>query len=300
MSALVEWGPERAGALAALVDAAAPAEELTADELLACCWEDPAPSVVLATGDGTGSLSAVVRGAVGFVRLVVVHPAAQRQGVGRRLVEGAHAWLLERGATEVHAGASAPFYLWPGVAVDDEAALALFTAAGYAPLAIAFNMRCATTYRAEPPEGVEVRRALDDDVAGAVLRLVGREWPWWEDEVRRGLDHGCCHAALELGAPLGGAAALGFACHSVNRAGWIGPMGTDPQRQRGGVGRALLGQLCRDLMIAEIDEAEIAWVGPAAFYEKAAGARVSRRFQQLRWHPPRAAQAARWSSRSSR
>jgi len=58
-------------------------------------------------------------------------------------------------------------------------------------------------------------------------------------------------------------------------------MGTDPVRQHGGVGAALLGQLCRDLQIAEYDRAEIAWVGPVGFYAKAAGATVSRSFRSL-------------------
>ena len=58
-------------------------------------------------------------------------------------------------------------------------------------------------------------------------------------------------------------------------------MGTDPTRQHGGVGAALLGQLCRDLQAAEFSSAEIAWVGPVSFYAKAAGAKVSRVFRSL-------------------
>ena len=73
---------------------------------------------------------------------------------------------------------------------------------------------------------------------------------------------------------------MGFACHSVNRAGWIGPMATAPRVRGRGVGLALLGAVCRDLDAAELDEAEIAWVGPDAFYEKA-GATLSRRFAVL-------------------
>ena len=42
------------------------------------------------------------------------------------------------------------------------------------------------------------------------------------------------------------------------------------------MGSALLGAVCRDLDVAGYDEAEIAWVGPDVFYEKAAGTSVSR------------------------
>ena len=74
-------------------------------------------------------------------------------------------------------------------------------------------------------------------------------------------------------------ATLGLGCHSVNRHGHIGPMATDPQRQRRGIGHAVLGALCAD--VAEmhgLDETDISWVGPVGFYAKA-GARVSRVFR---------------------
>ena len=169
--------------------------------------------------------------------------------------------------------------MWPGVDVAHTEALCLFESDGYEVTGGEVNMRCSTTFRADAPNGVVVRRALDDDVVDRTLALVRREWPWWEAEVSRAIEHGCCHTALrddDDASP-----ALGFACHSVNRAGWIGPMGTDPTQQHVGVGAALLSQLCRDLMIAEIEHAEIAWVGPVSFYAKAAGAKVSRSFRSL-------------------
>jgi hypothetical protein len=58
-------------------------------------------------------------------------------------------------------------------------------------------------------------------------------------------------------------------------------MATDPTTQGVGVGQALLGAVCRDLMIAGRADAEIAWVGPVGFYAKAAGATVSRVFREV-------------------
>jgi hypothetical protein len=58
-------------------------------------------------------------------------------------------------------------------------------------------------------------------------------------------------------------------------------MATTPGRQHGGVGSALLSELCRDLMVAGHADAEICWVGPVGFYAKAAGASVSRVFRDL-------------------
>ena len=287
MTDVVTWGGEHADELAALVAAALPDEELSADELLACCWEDPAPGVVLATADGTGAVSATAgQHGVGFIKLLAVHPAARRRGTGRTLLGAAHEWLQrDHACTAIVAGAAAPFYLWPGVDVAHTEMLCLLEGAGYHVTGAGVNMRCATSYRAQPPPGVIVHRALEDDVVASALELVRREWPWWEAEVQRAIEHGCCHVALATEGDDTGAA-IGFACHSVNRAGWIGPMGTDPKHQHGRVGSALLAQLCRDLMIADIREAEIAWVGPVSFYAKAAGATVSRSFRSLTWRAP--------------
>ena len=110
--------------------------------------------------------------------------------------------------------------------------------------------------------------------------LVQKHWPNWEAEALRAVEHGCCHVAVAAD-EAATSGALGFACHSVNRAGWIGPMGTDPHGQHGGVGTAMLSQLCRDLRAADMPEAEVAWVGPVGFYAKAAGATVSRVFRSL-------------------
>lgn len=206
-----------------------------------------------------------------------------RKGHGRRLLEAAHHWALRRGVSEMRAGPSAPFYIWPGVDVNHTAALCLFESAGYNVIGSELNMACSTSFRAEVPDGVVLRRALDEATVESTLALVQREWPWWVAETRRAIEHGCCHVALAEDVPSG--AAVGFACHSVNRAGWVGPMGTDPCRGRSGVGAALLSQVCRDLMIAEFDHAEIAWVGPVSFYAKAAGATVSRSFRSLSWRP---------------
>jgi GNAT superfamily N-acetyltransferase len=218
---------------------------------------------------------------IAFVKLLVVAPDQRRAGTGRALMEAVHEWAFEgEGAAEVRIGGSAPFYLWPGVDTEHLDALCLFESLGYWVTGGEVNMRVPTSVRADPPAGVVVRRAVDDSDVARVLALIRRVWPWWEDEAARGIEHGCCHAAFGTD-DAADAPALGFACHSVNRAGWIGPMGTDPDRQHGGVGGAMLAQLCRDLQIAEYTDAEIGWVGPVSFYAKAAGARVSRTFRSL-------------------
>ena len=264
-----DWGSDRVADLAALTAAALPTERLTPTELSVCLWDDPGPAVVL--GDQRGAVAAVVRGTVGYLRLLVVTPRARRHGAGRELLGAAEAWMIERGATELRVGAEAPYYLWPGVPVEATAALALLETSGYDDAGAVLDMVCSTDLHADPPAGIDVR-VVDD--GGAVTALVDREWPWWRDEVDRAIAQGGC-----VGAFAADGTAVGFGCHSVSRAGWIGPIGTDPAAGRGGVGAAVMAGLCAELRLRGHTETEICWVGPIAFYAKACHARTSRVFQ---------------------
>jgi len=277
-----EWGPERADDLADLADAAMADECLSVDELLACCWDDP--GIVLASVDGSGVVSAVVRRwgdyVVGYVKLLAVRPGARRVGLGRSLLSAAEQWAWDQGASEVYLGGSAPFYLWPGVDVRALAMLCLAESAGYEPTGAALDMSVPATWRAPVPAGLEIRRTLDDRDVAAVEALIEPIWPEWLAEARRAVEQGTCLATFDC---VG--AATAFACHSVNRAAWFGPTGTDPARRREGAGLALLGEVGKDLMVAGYRDIEICWIGPVGFYAAAGGA-VSRVFRTLRTRRP--------------
>lgn len=281
------WTEARAGELTALCDAALPGENLTEDELRAALWEDGGdgdPTVVLGLADGAGAVAGVVHtvGArrVGFVQLVAVRPDARRAGVGSALVAALRDWAFEgHGAEGLGVGGASPFYLWPGVDVRATAALCLFESLGFHPRGCEVDMSYPTQHRAPVPAGVTVRRALEEDDVAAGLAFVGRHWPNWVAETRRAIDGGSCH--LGFSDDDDGGAVVGFGCHSVNRLGWLGPMGTDPLRRHGGLGNALLGAIATDLMAAGLSTVEVAWVGPVGFYANAAGASVSRTFRTL-------------------
>jgi GNAT superfamily N-acetyltransferase len=299
---ITTWDRSHAGALAALVEAALPGEELSEDELLAVCFDDPGSdpdrpgrpgeaAIVLATEDGTGAAVAVIRAwgepdalhKVAFVKLLVVHPDHRRRGHGHALLAAVERWAWHEGAAELQLAGSAPFYLWPGVDATATEMLCLAEARGYRPFSSDVNMALPTTFRADAPEGTVVRRVISDADVHLVQDLVEAHWPEWWPETERAIEHGCCHAVFAEDAD--GSRAIGFGCHSVNRAGWLGPMGTDPEQRAAGVGQALLGQICRDLMIAEYAHTEISWVGPVRFYAKS-GATVSRVFRAYRLRRP--------------
>ena len=221
-----------------------------------------------------------------MVRFVAVAPGATGEGRGRRLVEAAHDWAFDHGVRRVVAGGVGPYYLWPGIDVRATPALCLAESLGYRPDGAALDMACATSFRAPAPEGVEVRRVLEDadaDAALAFCETVFADRPAWRHEVARGIEHGACLTAIDAAT----GAVLGFACHSVNRAGWVGPIGTDATARRRGIGAALLSGLCVDLAVAGYPSAEIAWIGPVGFYARTAGATVSRVFQTASFRRPR-------------
>ncbi|HEX7169094.1 MAG TPA: GNAT family N-acetyltransferase [Acidimicrobiales bacterium] len=317
MTGVERWGRYRTPDVLALVAAALPGEALTDDDVVASVFDDPDPTVVVGTPDATGFASAVARtDAAGRVtahlQLLAVDPGARRAGIGRALVESVHRWAFdERRASAVVTGANAPFYLFAGVDVHATAALCLFEAMGYRPVGANLNLAFSSRFRAPVPAGVVLRRVLEEADAAAVVAFCERHWPNWVPELRRGIEHGACHAAfaedgLAAGpasagpAPAGpasaglspaglspaGPVAVGFGCHSVNRLAWLGPIATDPARQHGGVGGALLGAIATDVMAAGFDTVEVSWIGPIGFYAKTAGATVSRVFRVSAFTPP--------------
>jgi GNAT superfamily N-acetyltransferase len=257
--------------LARLVATALPDEGLTAADLETCCY-GPDTEVV---GDEHAAAVLTVKGsgalAAAWLVLLAVHPDHQRRGRARELVAESARRARATGAIDLHLGTAIPRYVWPGVDFRFTAALALFESMGFEPYGAACNMAITTSFRADSPAGVVVEREEGD----GARELAARDFPHWCDEVGRATSAGTCYAARE------GGDTLGFACHSVNRAGWIGPMATDPERQRGGVGRSLLGAVCAALAHAGRAEADIAWVGPIGFYAKA-GATVSRVFRNAK------------------
>jgi GNAT superfamily N-acetyltransferase len=261
----VTLAPDR---LARLVGAALPDEGLTAADLEICCY-GPDTEIL---GDEHGAAALTVKQfgdlTTAWLVLIAVHPDRQREGRGRSLVDACAVRARGAGAVDLHLGNAIPRYVWPGVDYRFTAALGLFEGMGFEPYGAECNMTIGTAFRADPPTGAVFQREGGDGATALATRC----FPHWLDEVERGVSAATCFSARA------GGETIGFACHSVNRRGWIGPMATDPDRQRTGVGRALLGALCADLATSGLGQAEIAWVGPIGFYAKA-GATVSRVFR---------------------
>jgi GNAT superfamily N-acetyltransferase len=264
--------------LAELCAAAFPAERLSADDLATCCF-GPGGEVL---GDASGAIAWVRKDfdgvAVAWILLLAVRPDRRRRGLARDLVDTVVERCRDTGVHEIHTGNCAPRYVWPGVDLSLTEALACFQDLGFEPYDHGLNMLLPTAYRAALPTGISVERETGD----GALELARREFPQWEDEVARGIAKGTTFAARD---PAG--RTIAFGAHSVNRATWIGPMATDPNRRHGGTGHAVLAALAADIGSSfGVTAAEIGWVAPVPFYAKA-GAVAHRAFRihRLRLEP---------------
>lgn len=262
--------------------------DLSADELLLACHERG--GVVLAA-DGVGAVAVALGrgidgGLVASVRLLVIDgiggggdEAAEQLHARRRLLEAAEQWAIERSADRLVLGGGLPFALVPGV-VEGSAEHAAALAGGFRDDVAGrwASYLVPTSHRSQPPAGVEIRRAVRDDDVALVLLAASARWPRRSDEIARALDHGTCHVAVE---ERGGVVeVVGIATHSIARAGWTGPLVVVDEARRRGIGRALLGQICRDLMIAEFPHlvvGDASTPAAAAFLESVGGV-VDRRW----------------------
>lgn len=248
--------------LTALWNLASPGEPLSAKEIADVCFDGA--GVVL--GDERAAIAALASNGRGHIRLVAVRPEYRRRGLGLSLVRAAENWMRERGANTATFGADIPYYLWPGIDAANLATLALAQRAGYRRTGCAINLQIST--RCDPPTGV-VRVGAEE--SEAVRDLIAANWPAWLPEVELGMAQGTTFAVMESGR------AAGFCNHSSLRAGWIGPMGTDPGHRGHGVGRSLLAAVRRDLFERGFPQAQIAWVGPLGYFADL-GATTSRVF----------------------
>ena len=255
--------------LAALCAVAMPEERLTRDELAYLCFGENDACIGDTHGAATFRVQELGGQTVAWLTLAVVAPEAQRQGIGKQLVRDVADQAAAKGSKVLMLANAIPRYVWPGVDVVNTRAGMLVESLGFEFDSVAINMDIETTFRARSPAGTVVERETGDEACA----FAARAYPHFVPELAAAVAKGTAFAARDAAGET-----IAFGCHSVNRVGWIGPLGTDPATQHRGVGTAIMSALCADLEVRDIATGEIAWVSNLRFYGKC-GARVSRVFQ---------------------
>jgi GNAT superfamily N-acetyltransferase len=249
----------------------------------------PGPPRAFGAWDG-GALVGVAAVAADRLRVLAVLPGARGRGIGGALLEACVTAARDAGARRLRTLDQPGNYLAPGIDERNTAAIAwlerrgLRRPAGAEPrvnllIDVRNNPRVSPARAGElaaraAAAGYEVRRAHPGEHAlvAAVAAEFGGAWPF---ELARALGHEPpgVHVALRDGA------CCAFAAHDGNNRGlgWFGPAGTWPAHRGRGLGEALLLACLVDVAAAH-PQCEVAWIGPRAFYEKAAGIAAERRF----------------------
>jgi mycothiol synthase len=209
--------------------------------------------------------------------LLLVDPEHRRRGIARGLLAEVERMVKARGAASMVVRGNAPDYAWPGVDVRYTAAICALQTAGYTHDQTSWNMTAPLPVpvkeKTRQLEGVQIRRAGEEDLE-ALRAMVSAEWgPAWTAEVERAVTGtGGVHAAFRDGRP------VAFAAWGACRPGWFGPMGTLPSASGLGLGSTLLRRCLADQAALGLESAQIGWVGPVPFYSNAVGAYIDRVF----------------------
>ena len=235
--------------------AAMPAEALSADELLACCWDDPGRRCS-APADGAGAIGAgrdraTATDGAPSAAVKLRGGAPGRAARGRRSRAAGASSRRGRGTrapAEVHLGAAgAVLPLARRRRAGAGHARAWPSRAGYRDLGAALNMSVphhvpgAGARRARRRAGARGRRRRRGR-----RRSSRRHWPEWTPETAGRSSQGSCFAAFDA-RPAGGRVRL-----PLGEPGRLVRARSAPTRRcrGGGVGHALLAEVCRDAMVA--------------------------------------------------
>ena len=229
-----------------------------------------------------------VEGPTGVVKLFGVHPDWRRRGIATALFDEVERRFAARGLGLLAVEGVGPHWCFAGVELTQTAAIALLLQRGYTTDRVArVDMRVdlasadldtAAVEAALRVEGIVLRRAEAADLP-STLALVDEHFsPGWRVEVSDAERF----APRPLWVALEGGRVVSFAAYDVSGPRRFGPTGTDPAYRRRGIGGALLRMCLRDLRDRGAQECEIGWVGPVAFYARAAGAEVHRAYWTFR------------------
>jgi beta-N-acetylhexosaminidase len=240
-----------------------------------------------------GAVGAVAVDPAGTIPLLLVHPDAQRRGVGTRLLAAAIDRLRGLGAATVELAGGGGDYLWPGVPDDLAGAVRFFEARGWRWDHSVIDL-VADVHRYRAPAGVLERAAaagVSLAVAAArdraeVLAFEAASFPswlrWFERAgssvlVARDASGTIVGSLLFRGPP----DATIYAPMLGPDAGTIGCVGVAPTARGAGVGSAMVARASELLRDAGAGPCHIGWTEREQFYARV-GYAPWRRYRKAR------------------
>lgn len=231
-----------------------------------------------------GSLKGIDDGGrEGFIDLFVVDRAEREHGIGRRLVADMEEELASRGCAVVKMTGNPPHYAWPGIDVRYTPAICFAEDLGYERGRCVVNMEVDLTLAVRSTQatenrlrrsGIEIRRASSSDAAHLKDSLKSGWEPAWIAEITAAL----CSPNAGLYVALQDERCVGFCAYGVNRVGEIGPIGTEPDMRRLGIGGVLIKRCLGEQRSRGLTTADLVWVRPLKTVSRAFGATISRAF----------------------
>jgi GNAT superfamily N-acetyltransferase len=270
--ALPVVGPESLDEIAALC-ARSMGEAPTVDELERTLFAPDQPALVRFE-PGLGVVAVQRDHDDGSIRLLALDPARRGRGLGHELLRAAEDDL--DGARVITVGADPPYFLFPGVPVEETALCCLLERHHYAREETNYNIDIDLADLPPDPGLALEPRASDRP---ELERWMARHWPNWQGEVLRAFDRG----SLVLGRDDNDI--TGFCAYDVNRSGTLGPVASRPDLIGKGVGAPLLVGALHRMRAMGRDAVEVLWVGPMVPYARLGG-RVSRLFFVYRLRRP--------------
>jgi beta-N-acetylhexosaminidase len=243
---------------------------------------------------GDRGLGVIALDPAGSIPLLLVHPAAQRRGIGTRLLEAGMARLAELGVATVGLGSGGDDYIWPGVPDDLPGAVGFFEARGWGFHDTVIDL-VADLGGYQAPAGVGERagragvsmEVMAEPERAEVMVFEAATFPTWVVWFER-LDSSVLVARDREGAVVGSLLFRGPLGATIYEpmlgpeTGTIGCVGVAPPAQGGGVGSAMVARASELLRDAGTRACHIGWTRRERFYTRL-GYTPWRRYHMARW-----------------
>lgn len=233
------------------------AQPFSAGELRKALFCADQPSIVRFRRD-IGIVATCRQGADAWVRILASDRDHRGRGNGRRLLEAAESDTAD--AKTLTIGADSPYFLFPGVPVEETGLCYLLERAHYVREEVNYNVVVDLGHLPEEQTSGEVPTDRDEMDEWAT-----NEWPTWRLEFLRAFDQG---GLLVTRDESGIAAACAF---DVNRTRTLGPIAARLDLMGKGAARPLLARALRQMRSLGYDEIEVLWVGPIVPYVRVGG-----------------------------